>query len=143
MRNVEPKRSEPGAACSIRRVHAKPVDESGRPHHVDFAARCRHGEPAVESDCLGADKVLKKALVYVGSFGHDHNARDPGDAVRVLLECRIPEILRIMLLATGKVYFGCCRVICESKRKTDLHDRAVRLFAFAFKMQLVRARDVT
>jgi len=85
--------------------------------------------------------LSKKILMHVGSLGHDDSARDAGGAVRVLLESRIPEILRIMLLATGKVNFRCGRVICESKGEADLHGRAVRPFAFALEMQLVRARN--
>src|SRR5262245_17412227 len=141
--NREPQRRQTRATCNIGRCHAKPMNESGRPQHIDFAAWRWDGEAAVESDRLGSDKVLKKTLMYVGSLGYDDGARDASDAVCVILECRIPEILRIMLLAAGEVNFRCRRIVCESKRETDLHGRAIRPFAFALKVQLVRVCDAS
>ena len=58
---------------------------------------------------------------------------DAARTVRVVLKRRVPEILRVVLLAHGKPDFGRQRIARESKRKCDLHRRSVRTLAFALE----------
>ena len=71
-------------------------------------------------------------------FGDDHDTRHRRDAVGMLLKGRVPEILRIVLLACRKMNIARAAILGESERETDLHRRSVRPFCFALETQRVR-----
>jgi hypothetical protein len=54
-----------------------------------------------------------------------HDAGDPADAVGVLLEGRVPEILGVKILASRKARVRCPDVAREGERKAELDRRAV------------------
>src|SRR5215471_19362983 len=72
-------------------------------------------------------------------LGDDHRAGDRARTVGVLLQCRIPEIFRIVLTTRGKTDRGRCGVAREGEREADFGDAAVRRPALALELQ--RRRD--
>src|SRR4030088_2604737 len=76
--------------------------------------------------------------------GGGGSSRAPGDAARrvgMRLERRVPEILRIMLLAYRKAGAGRRRIARESEREADRHRRAVGPLSLALEAQRLRGRD--
>src|ERR1700733_912091 len=66
----------------------------------------------------------------------DHcDAGDACDAVEVLLECRIPEVLRIMLLAGEETGIARLLIGRERQRKGYFHCRPVGPLRFTFEIE--------
>ncbi len=59
----------------------------------------------------------------------------------MLLESRVPEILRVVLLAGSKVNVGRCIVSRKCQRKGHLDRRSIRPFALALETQGRRRED--
>src|ERR1044072_3834678 len=76
-------------------------------------------------------------------LGDEHNARDAGDTVRMLLGGRIPEVLRIVLLAGEKARVRRLPILRERERERDLHNRTIRPLAFTLEVEHVEIADAS
>src|SRR6516165_8451534 len=74
-------------------------------------------------------------------FGNDHGAGDRIDAVRVPLQGRIPEALRVVLPAGGKADRGRCGIAREGEREAHFGDAAVGGATLALELERLRGRD--
>ena len=81
-----------------------------RRHHL----RCRRAASArampaeVVSNSRWPVKAERKIVMVARVFGDQHDARDAVRAVGMALECRVPEILRMVLLAGEEADVGRC-----------------------------------
>ena len=129
------------AARNIRRGDAVAAGEGGRRRHIDRAARGRDGEAVAGLLWLRAGKALHEVEMPLGLAGDDDNAGNARHAVGVLLKRRVPEILRIMLLAGEKADIGRRGIAREGERESDLHWRAVRPPCLAFEVKQLALGD--
>src|SRR6185369_13374222 len=81
------------------------------------------------------DVMVGRVLSYA------HHAGDARDAILVLLKRRIPEILRIMLLAGEEAGVRRLWVGREGEREPDLHSRAVGAPCLALEVEHVEVAD--
>ena len=121
-----------GALTPKRRRKVAGVRTSIAPRDVTMA------KPSPHEDGLAVGKDLEKSSVLLRLLGDDDNTGHCSNAVGMLLKGRVPEILRVVLLACRKVNVMCAAVFGESQRESDFHRRSVRPFCFAFEAQRVR-----
>src|SRR5262249_27835203 len=133
----KPERSKPRTARNVRRYHAKALDEGGRRLNVDRAARCQNGEAPIDGRRFRGCEILEKIPLQIRFVRNDDHTCNVRDAVGVLLESRIPEILRIVLLTGGEMNFRRQYIVCKSERETNFYRQTIRTFAFALEMHLV------
>ena len=109
------------------------MQECGRRRHLDNAARS--GERETLAFWLGycAGETFQEFHVMERGSRDSNNAGNTGNGIGMFLEGRIPEILRIMLLAGGEVDVRRKAVFGKSERETEFHRRAVRFFAHALE----------
>src|ERR1700682_4615519 len=81
-------------------------------------------------------------MVVARVLGDQHDAGDSARRVRVLLEGRVPEIFRKMLLAGRKADLRRCGVARKREREADLDGRAVGTRAGALEMHRVGDADL-
>ncbi len=74
-------------------------------------------------------------------LGHDHGARDRACAIGMLLQCRIPKILRVVLPAGRKADGGSAGIPREGERESHFELAAIRRAALALELQGLRDRD--
>ena len=80
-------------------------------------------------------------MVVARILGDQHDAGDAARRVGMRLECRVPEILRKMLLAYRKAGAGRRGIARESEREADRHRRPVGPLSLALEAQRRRGRD--
>ena len=126
-------RRQPRAPRHVRRRDAIAAGEGGGRHQVDAAARRGKGHSALAVDRLRPDEGFEEGAVLLRLVGDNDGAGNAGGAVGVFLEGRVPEVLRIMLLADGEVDVGRQLVLGKGEREGDLDGRAVRPLALALE----------
>lgn len=132
--NHKAHRCEPRPARNIRWLNAEMVGKSGRRHALHLAARRRDREAGrCRQHFALADEGREKNVMIARVLSDQHDARDRRCAIGVLLERRIPEILRMMLLADGEGCIGRAWLLCEGNRERDLDRGTVRSPALAFE----------
>ena len=89
--------------------------------------------PSSASAAFASGEGFEEGAVPLRLAGDDDDAGNAGGAVGVFLEGRIPEILRIVLLAGGEMDVGRRLVLGEGEREAELDRRAVRPLALALE----------
>ena len=113
-----------------------------RIHHLDGAARRRDRDAARCGEQLAlARESREKDVMVARILGDQDDADDAARRVGMRLECRVPEILRKMLLAYRKAGAGRGRIARESEREADRHWRPVGPLSLALEAQRLRGRD--
>src|ERR1700722_13413436 len=101
---------------------AELVAKGDRRHHLDVAVLGARGDAErARMQVADAGEGFQKDMMIGRIVGNHHNGRDSDRAVGVALKVRIPEVLRIMLLANGKAEIGRRRIAGKSERERDLH----------------------
>ena len=122
------------------------IDQRGEPlarELQDVVDAIREGRPPTVGGRAGIRKEFEKSLVLLRLLGDNDYAGDAGNTVRMLLKRRIPEILRVELLACREMNIARGAVLCESEREPDLHRRSVRPFCLALEAQRVQLADAS
>ena len=76
-----------------------------------------------------------------GIFGNQSYARNTRNTIRMGLERRIPEILRIVLLAREVADLGRHRIGRKRKRESHLGGRTVDAFCLALEVESIETAD--
>src|SRR5262249_10302291 len=125
---------EARAVRSVGRLGAKTIAKRSTIHHSDVPPRRRRGDTARRGGgCTHAGERRKESVKGARLFGDQDHSPDGVCRVGMLLELRIPEIFRKVLLASSKAdrrRFGIAR---KRKRKADFDRRAIRPFALALE----------
>src|ERR1700751_1504467 len=130
------------ASCQARGFGSGICAISGRIHDPDVTAFGPNGESArVRVDVADPGERAEEVNMVLRLPGNHDDLSNARNAIWVQLKCRIPEVLRIVLLArevTGIRRFG---VRGECKGERDPHDRPVRAFGLALEVEHVEISD--
>src|SRR6266702_214356 len=138
VRDLDAQRVERHPLAVHSRRNAELVAKRDLLHDLDIA---------VPGARLDADRARMQVLhategfqedVMVGRIFGDHRHADRGlRAIGVDLKCRVPKILREMVLASRKAQIWRGRVAGKNQREHQLHRRSVRLCALAGEIEHV------
>ena len=130
------------APADVRRRDAEMVAEGGRVHDLDVAARRRRRDAArCGLQFALAGEGGEENVMVARVLGDQHGAGDGARRIGVLLKGRVPEILRIVLLAGGKADVGAPASRAKASENPTLTLRAVRPAALALEMQRLGGGD--
>src|SRR5947209_9851194 len=74
------------------------------------------------------------------NHGHPQDSRG---SIRMSLKRRVPEILRIVLLAGEVSRIGRAGICRKGERERNLHGRAIRSLRLALEIELIEMADAT
>src|SRR5712691_8989476 len=136
VRDLEAQRVERHPLAVHSRRNAELVAKRDLLHDLDITVPgARLDADRARMQILHATEGFQEDVMVGRIFGDHRHAGHGLRAIGVGLKCRVPKILREMVLARRKAQIWRGRVAGKDQRECELHRRAVGLCAFARKIE--------